>query len=431
VRRILNELPEGLDETYERILREIGKPNQKHAYRLLQCLVAADHPLRVEELAEVVAVDFDSEGTPMLNPGWRWSDQQEAVLSACSSLVMIVKESDWWIVQISHFSVKEFLLSSRLAESSKDVSWYHIQLEPAHTIFAQACLGVLLGLDDGVDRDSIGSFPLARYAAQYWVKHARFGNVSSRIADGMDCLFDADRRHFATWLWIYNQDRYESLSTMRPSKPEAVPLYYAALHGFRDLAERLLARHPGDLNAEGGNFQTPLSASFYGRHPDIFALFVDNLPAADIRIKNGFTPLHMAAGFGQLEVGQRLLSHGADVNAQTNSTQTPLQIAAALGHLEFARMLLEHEALVNVPADDGETPLHRASRNGCVEIARLLLENGADRSARNNEGITPFELASNFRQQEIMRILTEYGDGSLGEYIVPSAFPCVVEELDK
>ena len=62
VRRILEELPESLDETYERILRDIRRPNQGHARRLLQCLVVAIHPLRVEELAEVLAFDFETEG---------------------------------------------------------------------------------------------------------------------------------------------------------------------------------------------------------------------------------------------------------------------------------------------------------------------------------------------------------------------------------
>ena len=103
VRSILEELPDSLDETYERILREIRKPNQGHAHRLLQCLVAAARPLRVEELAEVLAFDFDVEGIPKLNPGWRWEDQEEAVLSACSSLVIIVKDGDSRIVQFSHF----------------------------------------------------------------------------------------------------------------------------------------------------------------------------------------------------------------------------------------------------------------------------------------------------------------------------------------
>ena len=57
VLRFLEELPESLDETYERVLREIKKPNRDHARRLLQCLVVAIRPLRVEELAEMLAID--------------------------------------------------------------------------------------------------------------------------------------------------------------------------------------------------------------------------------------------------------------------------------------------------------------------------------------------------------------------------------------
>jgi hypothetical protein len=229
VRRILDELPESLDETYERILKEIRKSNQGHARRLLHCLVAAIRPLQVEELAEVLAVDFNAEGMPKLNPAWRWEDQEEAVMSACSSLVIVVKNGDSRTIQFSHFSVKEYLTSDRLAESSRDVSHYHIPLESAHTILAQACLGVLLRLDDGIDRDTIDNFPLAKYAAIYWIEHARFGDVASRIKPGMECLFDMDKPHFAAWLWLYNPDRYSSMSTIRPEKPEAVPLYYAAL----------------------------------------------------------------------------------------------------------------------------------------------------------------------------------------------------------
>jgi hypothetical protein len=67
------------------------------------------------------------------------------------------------------------------------------------TILAQVCLGILLRLDDRIDRGNIEDFPLARYAAQYyWARHARVGNVSSRIKDGMECLFDADKPHITT-----------------------------------------------------------------------------------------------------------------------------------------------------------------------------------------------------------------------------------------
>src|ERR1700679_2294592 len=145
VRRFLEELPESLDETYERVLREIKKPNRDHARRLLKCLVVAIRPLRVEELAEVLAVDFDdAEGIPSLNPGWRWEDQEQALLMSCSSLITIVSTGHFRVVQFSHFSVKEYLTSARLATSTQDLSRYHISLESAHTILAQACLGILL-----------------------------------------------------------------------------------------------------------------------------------------------------------------------------------------------------------------------------------------------------------------------------------------------
>ena len=98
-------------------------------------------------------------------------------------------------------------MSPCLAESSGDVSQYHIKLELAHTILAQASLGALLRLDDYINIDKVVDFPLAKYAAEHWVKHAQFENVSSHIKDGMKCLFDADKAHLAAWFWIYNEDR--------------------------------------------------------------------------------------------------------------------------------------------------------------------------------------------------------------------------------
>src|SRR5712671_3430110 len=118
VRHTLAELPDSLDETYERVLKEIKKPNRDHAHRILQCLVVAIRPLRVEELAEIFAVDFDSEGVAKLNPSWRWEDEEQALLSSCSSLISVVDSGDSRVVLFSHFSVKEFLTSPRFAASS-------------------------------------------------------------------------------------------------------------------------------------------------------------------------------------------------------------------------------------------------------------------------------------------------------------------------
>jgi hypothetical protein len=165
------------------VLREIKKPNRDHARRLLQCLVVAIRPLRVEELAEVLAIDYsDAEGVPKLNPNWRWEDQERGLLTSCSSLIAIVGTGRSRVVQFSHFSVKEYLTSERLATSSQDVSRYHITSETAHTILAQACVSVLLQLGDRDEKDDVEkNAPLAAYAAEYWIRHAQFKDVVAHI----------------------------------------------------------------------------------------------------------------------------------------------------------------------------------------------------------------------------------------------------------
>jgi hypothetical protein len=60
-------------------------PNQG---RLLHCVAAAVRLLRVEEIAEVLTIDFNTEGIPKLNPDLRREDPEEAVMSACLSLVI-------------------------------------------------------------------------------------------------------------------------------------------------------------------------------------------------------------------------------------------------------------------------------------------------------------------------------------------------------
>ena len=130
--------------------------------------------LRVEKLAEVLAVRFNAGALPHFSTGWRLGDAEEAVLSACSSLIDIVNVDGSRFVQFSHFSVKEFLISDRLAAASPELSRYHIIPNFAHATLAQASLGVLLQLDNRIDKDSIRNFPLADYAARHWFEHGRF-----------------------------------------------------------------------------------------------------------------------------------------------------------------------------------------------------------------------------------------------------------------
>ncbi|KAH9053687.1 hypothetical protein EDB87DRAFT_1690062 [Lactarius vividus] len=406
---ILKQLPKSLDETYERILREINRANREHAYRLLQCLTVAVRPLRVEELAEVLAVDFHARGGPKLNADWRWEDNEEAVLSACSSLVTVVMDGGSRVVHFSHFSVKEFLTSSRLASSLEEESRFHIRLESAHTILAQASLGVLLRLDERVDRDSIVGFPLAQYAAEHWPEHVNFENVLSYVKDGINDLFDPEKPHFAAWLWVYNVDKLPTRGTS-PEQPQASPLYYAVRVGNRDLVEHVLLKRPQDINAKGGPYRTPLYAAFSKSNVETLWLLLEN--GADVNTRGiwGQTPLHHASAEGLPDIVRWLLDHGADVEALENTRSTPLHYATFGGRLEVAEILLEHHAEVNASDRHGRIPLHGASSRGHLKLVRLLLKHGADANARGTDGKTPLDETNAGTNTEIAKLLSEHMD---------------------
>ena len=136
IRQALDELPESLDGTYERTLQDINEANREFAHRIFQCVAVASRPLRVEELAEFLAFDFDTETIPTFRPGWRPVDPLDALLSTCSSLLAIVKVKGSEVIQFSHFSVKEFLTSTRLAEARDPIPCYYVSMSPAHALVA-------------------------------------------------------------------------------------------------------------------------------------------------------------------------------------------------------------------------------------------------------------------------------------------------------
>ncbi|KAH9164382.1 hypothetical protein EDB89DRAFT_2078084 [Lactarius sanguifluus] len=416
LRQFLNELPESLDETYERILRGINKAQKDNARRLLQCLAVAVRPLRVEELAEILAFDFQGSSSgriPKLKDDWRWDDQEEAVLSTCSSLIAIVPSGGSQVVQFSHFSVKEYLTSPRLARSDEDVSRFHIHLEAAHTILAQACLGTLLRLDERTDAEG---FPLVEYAARHWVDHARFDGVSSLVRDGMDDLFDISKPHFAAWLRVHGMDERWKLFSFNAPRGIGSPLYYAAFFGFYDLAERLIMKHPEQVNASGGRPLAPLPAAVYKSYFDVANLLHKHGAIVDVRGDDGRTPLYAASFHGHVDIMQWLLNHGADPNVRKQDGWTPLHTAAAYGTLEAIQMLLEHNADVNMRSDEGGTPLYMTiryskyrSEGQMVEVLQRLLEHGADPNACDNNHSIPLHQASSKGLLEVARLLLNYG----------------------
>ena len=415
IRKALNELPITLDETYEKTLQCIPKEQRLHAHRLFQCLIAAIRPLRIEELTEIFAIQFDTKLGPNLVEGWRPEDPEEAVLTACSSLIAIVEVEDSKIVQFSHFSVKEFLTSDRLAASSVgNISHYHIPLEPAHSIFAQVCLTVLLQLDDKTDKKRLGTFPLAFYAAQHWVDHTKFGSIASEVGDGMERLFDPKKSHLAAWTWIYDMN-YKNEPSMdhlaeHPSSPEATPLYFAMLCGFTELAKQLITTHAEDVNAKCSNHGTPLHGAYRGGQLECMQLLLEHGADGDARDYRQDAVSHIASSDGQVDVVRLLLQHNADVSAKASSDWTPLHYASNEGQIKVAQLLLEHGADVNAQSNTYQnTPLLVASRSGRLEVVRLLVDHGADVHKPGWQSRTPFQWAMANGHHEIAQLLLEHG----------------------
>ena len=116
------------------------------------------------------------------------------------------------------------------------------------------------------------------------------------------------------------------------------------------------------------------------------------------------TPLHHAAGFGDIETMKLLLDNGADVNAKNRLEGTPLHWAVRSD--EKTRLLLERGAEINSKTQDGSTPLYLASRRrDSRSVLRLLLDEGADPNIATMNGRTPLMAAARDGDVTAMKLL--------------------------
>ncbi len=437
MRETLRSLPKTLDETYDRILVGIGEHDRSYAFRALQWLAFSARPVSIEEVAEAMVVDMDCD-LPHVDYERALRDPRD-LLDICTSLVRISRqENDIWgrstqSLQLSHFSVKEYLVSPRIRDGL--AAGFGLEEALAHESPAQCCLAYILSFERLMSNSDLSAYPLARYSAQYWLFHTR---AAKRDCNTLNCfatkVFSPERLCFENSLRLYDEEGRKIIDSRRGK-----PLYYVALNGCLGLASSLIDGG-ADVNAEGGVYGNALCAASARGHPEVVQLLLDK--GADITAKHRFygsalqvashngycevvrlliqngadaqdqgtTALHAALARGNVNVMRLLLDYGADKNARGGGfNDSALEIVSSYGNLEAVRLLLEHRASVGAHGGRYGSALQAASAEGHFEVVRLLLENGADANAQGGEHGGALQAASAKSDLEVVQLLLENG----------------------
>ncbi|KAG0493942.1 hypothetical protein HPP92_004936 [Vanilla planifolia] len=109
------------------------------------------------------------------------------------------------------------------------------------------------------------------------------------------------------------------------------------------------------------------------------------------------TPLHVAAGYNQVDIVNYLLEWNGpekvELEARNMYGESALHMAAKNGFSESAQILIKHGSSLEAKANNGMTPLHlavwHARHAGNCMAVKTLLEHNADCSVKDNEGKTP------------------------------------------
>ena len=197
-------------------------------------------------------------------------------------------------------------------------------------------------------------------------------------------------------------------------------LFDAIKAGNADVVRQLVQQDPSLKQARDGSGASAVLVAAYNMKPDVVSALLDLgapidifeaavlgkvdrideiLKATPARVSehapDGFTPVALAAFFGQIEAVKRLIAAGADVNA---AAKNPLKVAAlhaavAGGKLEIVRAVLEAGGDPNAQQQAGFRPIHEAGIKANRALAELLLKHGADPSLTSDDGKSAIDLA--------------------------------------
>ncbi|KAH8663322.1 hypothetical protein BGZ61DRAFT_485097 [Ilyonectria robusta] len=355
----LQSLPEDLNTKYARIIQNIPRERKNKTIRLLQFLVYSERPLSLAEAVDVIAVRLNK-------GGFDTRDRipiDEEITGYCSSLISLVQAPGRVAeleLQLSHFSVKEYLMSCDVTD--------FIHPTPLVAI-TETCLAYLGSIRNEGDIYGICEyFPLARYAAETWVSYAKQAEVSEELVDSV-VRFLQDRPKFRLWARVLYADEpfggCEGIGIM-------LPLYFTCFNGLKATAQKLLLSG-ADVDEEGEIHGPALRAATERGHRDIIQLLLER--GANINAEGGFygSALQVASAGGHKETVQLLLERGVNINTKGGHFGSALQAASAKGYKKTVQLLLERGANINARGGHFGSALQTALRLGRSEIYHLLI----------------------------------------------------------
>jgi ankyrin repeat protein/preprotein translocase subunit SecA len=183
-------------------------------------------------------------------------------------------------------------------------------------------------------------------------------------------------------------------------KNRRTPLYQAVEKEQLAVAEILLVeldQHMGEaITNAWQQIDIPLHLAAEEGKLTIVKLLLDNLgQGIDLNTldQNGYTPLHIAAKQGYLELVEEFVNRGSDINIQDGTGATALHGAIESGNLKLVEALIALGANKQAKDARGSTPLHKAVLNQHAAIVRYLVAIQADVAIKDQAGLTPIDLA--------------------------------------
>uniref|UniRef100_A0A8C0FTZ8 Ankyrin 2 n=1 Tax=Bubo bubo TaxID=30461 RepID=A0A8C0FTZ8_BUBBB len=170
---------------------------------------------------------------------------------------------------------------------------------------------------------------------------------------------------------------------------------------------------------------TPLHIAAHYGNVNVATLLLNRGAAVDFTARNGITPLHVASKRGNTNMVKLLLDRGGQIDAKTrvslsrrgtprligrnSNGLSPLHMAAQGDHVECVKHLLQHKAPVDDVTLDYLTALHVAAHCGHYRVTKLLLDKRANPNARALNGFTPLHIACKKNRIKVMELLVKYG----------------------